>query len=296
VAQLFVLSGPDVGKSFGVSNGDTLGRSPDCIITLRDGSVSRRHAHLEQRGDSWYVVDDRSRNGVTVDGQRVERAELTDMQEFLLGELLLRFRVEVPVPPVPPARPAPVAPEAPPAPEPPPAPAQPAPVEELHIEGLTEPIPPPPSSRPAPPRPPRPRSLEDEGDIVLEDPDEITIESRAQEPAPQASPRGAPLRARPAGLGSAAADLGDTGFGPSRARAGSQLHRQKAGAGDRILQYNKVANAGGLGGADLSQLPPWVRALIVLIGLAIAGTVAWVAFSGTSFLKSRGGGVEEVRD
>ena len=44
--QIFVLSGPDVGRSFEVRSGDTIGRSPDCIVTLKDPSVSRNHARL----------------------------------------------------------------------------------------------------------------------------------------------------------------------------------------------------------------------------------------------------------
>src|SRR5262245_16258261 len=92
MAQLFVLSGVDIGRSFEIKNGDTLGRSPDCIVTLRDASISRRHAHFERSHNQWFIVDDKSRNGVTLDGARVQRGELRDMQEFKVGELLLRFR------------------------------------------------------------------------------------------------------------------------------------------------------------------------------------------------------------
>src|SRR5688572_22178224 len=97
-AQLFVLNGPDVGKSFELAHGHRAGRSPECEIVLRHASISRRHAHFEredgERQDgAWYVVDDGSRNGVIVDKQRVERAKLFDAQEFQLGELELRFRL-----------------------------------------------------------------------------------------------------------------------------------------------------------------------------------------------------------
>lgn len=92
--RLFVLSGPDVGRSFDLRHGDTFGRSPDCIVTLRHASVSRRHAHLEVQDDEFWVVDDASRNGLKADGMRVERLRLTDHLEFTLGDLALRFRVE----------------------------------------------------------------------------------------------------------------------------------------------------------------------------------------------------------
>ena len=98
---LYVLSGPDVGRTFSVRSGDTLGRSPDRILTLRHPSVSRVHAHLEERDGAWYVVDDGSQNGTFVGGQRVERAALPDAAEFALGEILLRFRLDAPAPRLP---------------------------------------------------------------------------------------------------------------------------------------------------------------------------------------------------
>ena len=94
--RLYVLSGPDVGRTFSVRSGDTLGRSPDRILTLRHASVSRRHAHFEEQEGVWYVVDDGSQNGVLVGGERVARAALHDAAEFALGEILLRFRLDAP--------------------------------------------------------------------------------------------------------------------------------------------------------------------------------------------------------
>jgi hypothetical protein len=149
-AHLYVLSGPDVGRSFEVRPGDTIGRSPDCIITVRDPSVSRKHAHLEQEGGTWYVVDDGSRNGVKVGDVRQRRAPIGDMDEFSLGELLLRFRDEAQA----------AAPAAAPSPAPPPAAAPP----------------------PPPPPPPPPQRADEEGGLELEDPDEIELEAAAPDP------------------------------------------------------------------------------------------------------------------
>ena len=116
MAQLFVLSGPDVGRSFELDGPTTLGRSPDCDVRLRDRSISRQHARVEPADGGWVIVDLGSRNGVRLHGKRVERAVLSDLDEVLLGELALRFRSEAEVettapPPPPPATPAP-APEA----------------------------------------------------------------------------------------------------------------------------------------------------------------------------------------
>lgn len=93
---LYVLTGPELGKSFTVRAGDTIGRAPDRILTLRHASISRRHAHLEHAEGVWYVVDDGSQNGIQFEGQRMERAALHDAAEFRLGEVLLRFRLEGP--------------------------------------------------------------------------------------------------------------------------------------------------------------------------------------------------------
>jgi predicted component of type VI protein secretion system len=95
-AQLFVLSGADVGRSFDARDGATIGRSHECALVLRDPSISRRHAHLEERSGSWFVVDDGSRNGVATGAVRHKRLEIADGSEFLLGEVLLRFRSSAP--------------------------------------------------------------------------------------------------------------------------------------------------------------------------------------------------------
>ena len=92
MAQLFVLSGPEVGKSFRVRAGDAVGRTSDTPITLKHASISRRHAHFECEGGRWSLVDDGSTNGVTFQKARVKRLELVDGCEFQLGELSLRFR------------------------------------------------------------------------------------------------------------------------------------------------------------------------------------------------------------
>ena len=160
--QLFVLSGPLVGRSFELHGAAVLGRSPECGVVLADRSVSREHARIEPDGAGWRIVDLGSRNGIKVRGERVERAALHDLDEIVLGELLLRFRTSAgvdaaPAAPAPAAAPPPAVPRAPmPAPpRPPPAPA--APVsdeggfeleEEIHLA-------PPPRAGPAPaPAPP----------------------------------------------------------------------------------------------------------------------------------------------
>ena len=68
-----------------------IGRSPANEIVLDDASVSRRHALLARRGDATVVLDDRSLNGVRVNGQRVSEAPLKDGDALVLGHVALRY-------------------------------------------------------------------------------------------------------------------------------------------------------------------------------------------------------------
>lgn len=68
-----------------------IGRSPAADIVLDDASVSRRHALITRRGDRTMILDDRSLNGVQVNGVRVSEAELKDGDVVLVGHVTLRF-------------------------------------------------------------------------------------------------------------------------------------------------------------------------------------------------------------
>jgi pSer/pThr/pTyr-binding forkhead associated (FHA) protein len=68
-----------------------VGRSPACDIVLDDASVSRRHALLARRGETTFVLDDRSLNGVRVNGERVSEAALRDGDALVLGNVAVRY-------------------------------------------------------------------------------------------------------------------------------------------------------------------------------------------------------------
>jgi hypothetical protein len=146
---------PQSGSPFEIAKDPSLvGRDPSCDVVLNDGSVSRRHARLERRGDAWAIVDQGSANGTFVDSQRVTDTPLSDGQEIRLGSVTLRVEIEgvdlsatiggssdATVVNAPPPRPAPPPPPAAPSVPPPPAPAASAP----------PPPPPPPPTSPARP-------------------------------------------------------------------------------------------------------------------------------------------------
>ena len=68
-----------------------VGRSPSADIVLDDASVSRRHAVLVREGENTVLLDDRSRHGVIVNGERVGRAVLRSGDDIRLGGVPLRY-------------------------------------------------------------------------------------------------------------------------------------------------------------------------------------------------------------
>ena len=77
------------------ASGATIGRSRDCDIVLDDANVSRRHAEVRPRGDTWIVSDLGSTNGVTVNGARIEQAQvLRPGDRVEVGTTVLTFELE----------------------------------------------------------------------------------------------------------------------------------------------------------------------------------------------------------
>lgn len=62
-----------------------IGRSPTAHILLDDPTVSRRHAMIALDDGVLTVFDDRSLNGVYLNGERVEQATLADGDEVVIG-------------------------------------------------------------------------------------------------------------------------------------------------------------------------------------------------------------------
>ena len=72
-----------------------IGRSLAADIRFDDPTVSRRHALIVRHPDGLRVLDDRSLNGVFVNGERVEWSTLADGDEVVIGRHHLHF-VDVP--------------------------------------------------------------------------------------------------------------------------------------------------------------------------------------------------------
>ena len=68
-----------------------VGRSLAADVRFDDPTVSRRHALIVRQPDGVRVLDDRSLNGVFVNGERVEWRELRDGDEIVVGRYRLSF-------------------------------------------------------------------------------------------------------------------------------------------------------------------------------------------------------------
>jgi pSer/pThr/pTyr-binding forkhead associated (FHA) protein len=68
-----------------------IGRSLAADVRFDDPTVSRRHALVVRQADGVRVLDDRSLNGVFVNGSRIEGKVLQDGDEIVVGRYRLRF-------------------------------------------------------------------------------------------------------------------------------------------------------------------------------------------------------------
>ncbi len=68
-----------------------IGRAFSADIRLEAAAVSRRHALVVREDGAVHVLDDRSVNGVWVNGERIERATLAPGDRFTIGGITLQF-------------------------------------------------------------------------------------------------------------------------------------------------------------------------------------------------------------
>lgn len=273
---LYVLSGPDIGRTFDVATGAVLGRTAECDVGLKGTAVSRKHARVEERPEGWYLVDLGSRNGIHLDGRRMAEFALADGGSFEVGDVELRFRIEdsgAQAAPLPRKR----------EPEPQRAPELEPETEveldedhfsgEIQFEGeeLFEQEP----SRPAATAPGAPRPTPGPGG------------ARTPAPGPGAAPQPARGKAAPSREAQRLAAAG------IRARPGAESGRVHDG-GRPVLQYARQSASSGPLGADLAQLPLWARVAAGLAAIALFVGLFYGAFVLTGSLKERSFGDAET--
>jgi hypothetical protein len=87
------ISGKYQGGEFPLTEGVpvVVGRSSDLDMVLVEEMVSRRHAHIEMRNGVVHVEDLGSTNGTFVNGERVQKASLTEGDRLLIGTSILKL-------------------------------------------------------------------------------------------------------------------------------------------------------------------------------------------------------------
>lgn len=91
---LIVLSGNEVGQRVLVEQTMVIGRDPSAGLRLTDGLVSWHHARIEDRGDSWAVVDLQSTNGTLVNGDRISERVLNPNDKIVFGSTVVSFELQ----------------------------------------------------------------------------------------------------------------------------------------------------------------------------------------------------------
>lgn len=92
-AQLLVIAGPDSGRSFALTPGQTLqvGRSQATPTKLTDPTISRVHCEIEWNGDKIMLLNI-STGGTHVNGKPVSQHELKSGDVIRVGSTEIRFQ------------------------------------------------------------------------------------------------------------------------------------------------------------------------------------------------------------
>ncbi len=259
MARLFVLSGASIGTTFDIDGSVVLGRGDEADVVLREPSVSRKHAQLEPQLEPgvWKVVDLNSSNGLHHGGRRVREATVRDGDTFTLGEVEIRLRDE-------------------------------ADGESWAAAGAH-------GARPSDDDPSTGHTagggLEDGFELEFGDDIDREIAKAPGSVSPTAGP------VAPAAGQDGPSKSGSGPRQPSPERAGARATQERAArraaavgsagglvggasagvvdSGRPVLQYNRKEGKG----VDVNQLPGGMRALIVVVAIAVALGVAYGAFT-----------------
>ncbi|MHC5039662.1 MAG: SpoIIE family protein phosphatase [Planctomycetota bacterium] len=98
--KVVVIEGQDAGKTFVLSGNTTVGRAPDCTVSLTDPNVFNRHIKISEKKDGYIVKDMSSLRALSVNGKAVSRSRLKQGDLIKIGKTVLIFSedetIEVP--------------------------------------------------------------------------------------------------------------------------------------------------------------------------------------------------------
>jgi pSer/pThr/pTyr-binding forkhead associated (FHA) protein len=268
------LTLPD-GKQVPVEDGMIIGRSRHASIVLGDKKASRRHARIILLGGVVELEDMGSSNGTLLNGKPVTKRMLRDGDEIRIGTTTIQFHEQIEAPaakvggfaggddlfgdePEESDKPVQTVPEPRPKPQPEP---QPQPEPEAPTVVVKQPIAPPQKPEPAEvpfepvvevrkPKDAEPVSEPDAEDEVLEfaDDEVVVVKKTVADLAPR--------------------------------KAKKEAAKAKAMAPDRdggVLQFSKIEDKRGFAIQDLGQMSGGMRALMILVALAVAAGLFYLA-------------------
>ncbi len=92
-ANFVVLAGQDIGRKYEIKKAEiTIGRAEENDVVINDQDVSREHARVEARPDSFVISDLGSTNGMLVNGTKTKVHRLVDGDRIQLGNVtILKF-------------------------------------------------------------------------------------------------------------------------------------------------------------------------------------------------------------
>jgi S-DNA-T family DNA segregation ATPase FtsK/SpoIIIE len=91
--ELFVVEGPDAGRSFSLRAESVIGRDPTATVYLTDEEVSRRHAIISLGEGELTIEDLGSINGTHTElGPVVGEANIKAGDKIRVGQSLLQLR------------------------------------------------------------------------------------------------------------------------------------------------------------------------------------------------------------
>ncbi len=72
----------------------TIGRGDENLCVLKADGVSRKHARIFPFDNYWYIEDSGSTNGITVNGEAVDKVMLNDGDKVEIGPVQYEFSVD----------------------------------------------------------------------------------------------------------------------------------------------------------------------------------------------------------
>ena len=70
-----------------------IGRSRECELQLPDRNISRLHARLRFGQGAWFIQDQTSSTGISVNGKRVQAIQVKSGDQITIGSTILVFRM-----------------------------------------------------------------------------------------------------------------------------------------------------------------------------------------------------------